>query len=1568
MDEQRTSLEMYNNALGLGTHDDGVQGVLADVFANEESRRGTSGEGNDATLPRAVGQDVYRRDKRERRPNIRLDIDAVNAERMLKLQRSRSGHQGHLTELNNKISVLLYDSKNVEAVKELVELFNRQWERFNLIHNEILLFADREPSTVASVMHAYDDQLARKTELLNKVTNYLQSRERENPLPDDLETRSNASISSFNSLASAKSIASSKSRETRLKRERAELCMKQLQDRRDLERNIELRKLEMRQAIEQQRLNDEIEIAKLEERYAVEEERRLCNDEKLYEHVDFTKNYEAAPKFEYRYASPPKFVSSETKGHFHFDEPKQNNPVTYRTGENADANAIQQLAETLANLSHTPPIEITKFTGDPKDYLRFVTRFSDQVLSQPIQESKKLSRLMQYLDGKAKEAVERYEGMGSGALLDALSVLKYRFGQPYMIVDAFIVSIVKGPSIANGDGKSLQKLADKCQSVLKTLESMRSLNEINTDHIRKVVARLPYYNQSRWRDRASDILRERGTPPGFQDLTEFLQRRAQSENNPLYGNLGNPVKDNANRTKKEKPISSFATQYGFERPSGHAYERGTVCPVCKGDHNLLVCKKFLHMPTVERRKIVLESRLCFQCLSTGHYKRFCKQSRCQVKSCNRRHHELLHLASTKEREISTHRQDAKVDEVTKRDAQVQTNTANILPQVNRGTTALPVVAVKIHGADGLETTTFALLDQASEASFIHTSLAKRLNLRGSKGTVSVKTLTGTTSIEAEKVDVILESANWANHDSRLVARDVIVTDSLDVQLKVAPTKDDVQVWEHLSDIDFPAVELEDILVLIGADNPEVFITEEIRTGGTDEPWGFKYKLGWALMGPTNRPQTNQVDVHLLQRSSADIEEAAFKEEVIRFFHEDGLGVVTSIKKAMSVEDKKAEKVMERSAVIVDGHYEIGMLWKDETPQLPNNRDVAFKRFKYLKNRLKRDNELHRKYQTKIEEYVQKGYASKLQPEETNIASERIWYLPHHPVFHPAKPGKVRIVFDAAAKFKGTSLNDKLVHGPNLSNEIIEVLLRFRKEEVAIAADVQEMFHQVKVPEIDRQSLRFLWSPGLDDPEEYHMNVHIFGAKDSPSIANYALKKTARDNTCDFSETAVKAVEKDFYVDDLLKSLPNEKEAIQVASDLMELLRRGGFRLTKWISSSKKVLASIPKSERADPTWNLDLDNLPVLRALGLQWNVEEDVFEFKVIDLDKPETKRGILSTVASLYDPLGFAAPVTLLAKSLLQRLWQTKADWDERLAEAELEDWIRWKKGLSSLSKVKIPRCYKTDVVANDKVEDCEMAKCVKEVQLHNFSDASEIGYGSASYIRTEFIDGRVTCSLVFGKSRTAPLRKISIPRLELQAAVLSVRISEIIQREVEITFNKICYWTDSEVVLKYIQNEDKRFTVYVGNRLSEIREKSEVHQWRYCPSKDNPSDDASRGLKPADVTSECRWLTGPSFLKDPESCWPRTNLGKDIEDDPEILIQSNVVVEVKRPVIYELLERYSSWYVLKVKIVWLTRFKLFLSRRLQLRPFGRPTISELEKRRERHHENDPEASVFRRIQCTE
>ena len=280
---------------------------------------------------------------------------------------------------------------------------------------------------------------------------------------------------------------------------------------------------------------------------------------------------------------------------------------------------------------------------------------------------------------------------------------------------------------------------------------MNSLNKINSDHLRKVVARLPFYNQSRWRDRASDLLRERGMPPNFRDLTEFLQRRAESENNARFGNLKDPDKEISNLSKRElqrkmreESISSFATQYTSGR-LGHVGR--AVCPVCQVDHNLPVCQKFLQMTVVERRKAVLKLKLCFQFLFPGHYKRFCKKSKRKVESCERRHHKLLHLPKQKDQETNTSQEEFNIRETTKRDANVQTNAANVLPQVKRGATALPVVAVKVHGADGLEATTYALLDQASEASFIHTNLAKELHLEGPKGILSIKSLTGTTSIE-----------------------------------------------------------------------------------------------------------------------------------------------------------------------------------------------------------------------------------------------------------------------------------------------------------------------------------------------------------------------------------------------------------------------------------------------------------------------------------------------------------------------------------------------------------------------------------------------------------------------------------------------------------------------------------------------------------------------------------------------------------------------------------------------------------------------------------------------------
>ena len=280
-----------------------------------------------------------------------------------------------------------------------------------------------------------------------------------------------------------------------------------------------------------------------------------------------------------------------------------------------------------------------------------------------------------------------------------------------------------------------------------------------------------------------------------------------------------------------------------------------------------------------------------------------------------------------------------------------------------------------------------------------------------------------------------------------------------------------------------------------------------------------------------------------------------------------------------------------------------------------------------------------------------------------------------------------------------------------------------------------------------------------------MRVHLFGGASSRSCANFALKKTAKDNEADFDPEVIETVERNFYVDGCLKSVREEEEAVILARKLRELLARGGFKLTKWLSNSKKVIESLPESERASIVKNLDFNSWSVERALGVQWNISSDTFGFKIVIKDRPATRRGILSTVSSVYDPLGFAAPFILQAKLILQDLCRKKLDWDEEIPEEYLERWRTWLQELPRLEQISVDRCFKP----NDLAE-------ITTTQLHHFADASQNGYGAATYLRVEDKNGRVKCSFVMGKSRLAPIKSVTIPRMELSAAVVATKLDKI------------------------------------------------------------------------------------------------------------------------------------------------------------------------------------------------
>ena len=235
------------------------------------------------------------------------------------------------------------------------------------------------------------------------------------------------------------------------------------------------------------------------------------------------------------------------------------------------------------------------------------------------------------------------------------------------------------------------------------------------------------------------------------------------------------------------------------------------------------------------------------------------------------------------------------------------------------------------------------------------------------------------------------------------------------------------------------------------------------------------------------------------------------------------------------------------------------------------------------------------------------------PEEVQLTTPRTWYLPHHLVFNPNMPGKLRVVFDAAARYEGRSLNESLVTGPDLLNSLVGVLLRFRTHPIAIAADIKAMFHQVKVTLADADSLRFLWKSDIhsqEPPQTLQMMVHIFGAKDSPCCANYAIKSTARDNHEDFDALTYESGIKSFYTDDLLMSVKTKDMAGNLTKELIEMMSRGGFRLTKFVSNHKDVFKSLPSTE-VSPSMEFDLDVENIERALCVYWAVHQDIFTFK---------------------------------------------------------------------------------------------------------------------------------------------------------------------------------------------------------------------------------------------------------------------------------------------------------------------------------------------------------------------
>ena len=1202
---------------------------------------------------------------------------------------------------------------------------------------------------------------------------------------------------------------------------------------------------------------------------------------------------------------------------------------------------LARIFQQQMHMSRLPPPEPGMFLGDPIQFPSWLTSFELLIESRQLTAAERLHYLKRYLGGPAKECIEGFVVISTdSAYEEAKKLLKERFGDNFTVANAFRRKLHEWPKISGNDAASLTKLSDflqQCQAVMRVNTYLKILDDCHENQ--EILKKLPDWIITRWARAVSDWTDIHRSFPPFGEFCRFISKEAKIANNPVTGiqnvkpaRVNKKSDDITSRrhvgateaSQKENKLSNLQTSNNAER-------RKRACHLCSGDHHLNVCQNFLKKKLADRTRYIKENRLCFGCLKPNHVSKDCR-SKMKCKTCSKSHPTSLHDDTWKPRNSDETSENTVVKE---RITVGKTNVSSAKPYSS--TTMIVPVYVSSHDKPQVEQLVYAMLDTQSDASFITEKTCNSLEVGGP----SVDLILSTMSSEGEEVKARKVSnlvVRGYDSSKRLDLPPMYTTAEVPGNKAHIPTSRIASQWPHLQPVvqKLPPLLDADFGLLIGYNCSQALTPREVIASPINpkEPYAQRTDLGWSIIGSLSEQDMKDdwiychtAATHLSGRASI-----VLKTKVKEVFKPADFAQLSKLdfefpeERKQSYEDCKFMRQLTENIHESNGHYEMPLPFKKNDPIFPDNKDIASKRLTYLKGRLEKDSHYKEDYRKFMQVIIDKGYCERVADSHEHRPGTR-WFIPHHGVYHPKK-SKIRVVFDCSATCRGISLNDMLLQGPDMINNLMGVLCRFRKEPIAISCDIEQMFYQFYVNEEHRDYLSFLWwdSDNYDvEPAVYRMKVHLFGAVSSPGCANFGMTRAADDGEERFGKPAADFVRHDFYVDDGLTSVSTAELGKELVNNTVQLCANKGLHLHKFVSNSVEVLQSIPSKERLMNVENLQLDHeLTVERTLGLEWCVQMDCFQFRIVLKDRPPTRRGILSTVYSLFDPLGLLSPVILVGRQILQDICKEQYDWDSPLPENVIARWNQWKEGLMGLENLKIDRCYKpkdfTDIV---------------RAEVHHFSDASTEGYGQCSYLRLVDATGHIHCSLVMAKSRVSSLKQITISRLELAAAVLSVRISTLLRRQLKYDNLKEIFWCDSQIVLGYITNDAKRFHVYVANRVQEIRDKTEPVQWKYIRSQENPADYASRGLDVKSLLNDSFWFTGPAFLwqedADTISMYHPTDVPS---DDPELKKRTLVVDSIVKDEAFDLahFSSFSDWLKLKKAVALCLRYKAILKGRIK------------------------------------
>ncbi|XP_011689951.1 PREDICTED: uncharacterized protein LOC105451279 [Wasmannia auropunctata] len=784
----------------------------------------------------------------------------------------------------------------------------------------------------------------------------------------------------------------------------------------------------------------------------------------------------------------------------------------------------------------------------------------------------------------------------------------------------------------------------------------------------------------------------------------------------------------------------------------------------------------------------------------------------------------------------------------------------------------------------------ALLDTCATASFISESFVRRLKLPVTACSLPIGAINSMNTVSKGVIRIVIRSL-YSEFSKELICLSIPTISDL-VPAEIFP-RETLKIPHNiqLADPEFHLPRPVDILIGAGA-TLSLFSIGQINLSRTDcDLYLQKTRFGWVVAGGS----ASQGHTKGATCSLTDVQ-LALDQQIAKFWT---IEEITSSSPKSSDERECESHFAENVTRDSNGRYRVRLPFRKGDIRLGKSRTAALKRLYSLERKLDSDPELKSAYSQVIQEYLDLKQMSPV-----DDSPDDGFYMPHHAVIKSSSSTtKVRVVFDASAKTSnGLSLNDILLAGPTIQDTLFAQLLRFRTYKYVLSADIEKMYRQVLLHEDDQRYQRILWRQD-NQIKTFQLNTLTFGVSSSPFLAIRTIHKLA-DDEYDGFPNAARILKSHLYVDDLLTGTNNVDEARRLRDEIIALLSRGGFNIRQWASNEKRIIEDLnPDAVNS----NLVLDKTNTLKTLGISWCTRDDVLRYSVrsINCAGKVTKRIVISEIAKIFDPLGILGPIILYAKKLMQDLWRSKLEWDESIPLSIHTAWIDFATQLDSITKLSIDR----PVVIPD----------YTDVQIHGFCDASNVGYGACLYIRLSDGHGNIHCRILCAKSRVAPLKTVTIPRLELCGALLLAKIYSEVRKAVELPFSKVILWTDSTIVLHWVRTSPHLLKTYVSHRVAQIQELTHTQAWRHIRSKDNPADALSRGQLPNAFLNNQSWFSGPSWLAKEENIWP--NGITELKEIPELKKNICLTTSVDD---CSILRNYSSYLKLLRVVALCLRFR--------------------------------------------